>query len=270
MPKKDLRLGRGLSAIFGDINDEEKKIENISIDLIVKNKNQPRSSFDEKGLRELADSIKEKGILQPLLVRQRGENYEIIAGERRFLAAKMAQLTYIPAIIKDISDEESAEIALIENLQRENLNPVEEALAYKGLMEKFNYTQEEVSKKVGKDRATVANSIRLLNLPKEILEMLKMGDISAGHARALLSLEDSSKQLEMAQKIKSKKMSVRDTENSVKAKKKKDMDEYKEYEEKLRNIFGNVKISSKKSKGKIEIRFNNKEELNFIFERLGL
>ena len=270
MPNDDSRLGRGLSAIFGDIDNEEDKIENISLDLIVKNKNQPRSSFDEKSLYELTKSIKEKGVLQPILVREQGEKYEIIAGERRFLAAKMAQMTYIPAIIKDINDKESAEIALIENLQRENLNPVEEALAYKGLMEKFGYTQEEVAKKVGKDRATVSNAIRLLSLPKEITNMLKNGDISAGHARALLALQDKDSQKELAKLIKNKKISVRETEERVRNAKSSVEYKYSQYEEKLKAIFKNAKIKVKNKKGIIEIHFNNEDELQSIFKRWSL
>ncbi len=272
MPKNDSRLGRGLSAIFGDINNSEDKIDNISVDLIVKNKNQPRSKFDKKSLKELAESIKEKGVLQPILVRAQGEKYEIIAGERRFLAAKMANLEYIPAIVKELGDEESAEIALIENLQRENLNPVEEALAYKGLMDKFGYTQETLAKKVGKERTTISNTIRLLSLPDEIIEMLKNGDLSAGHARAILSLSDNSSRLEMAKKIKSKKMSVRDAEKAAKKENGTDSNNLHKYEEKLRKILNDskVKIALKKGMGKIEIRFKSEEELNKIFERLGL
>ncbi len=268
MPEKNSRLGRGLSALFGDINENESKIENISIDLIVKNKNQPRNSFDEKSLRELAESIKEKGILQPILVREKGEKYEIIAGERRFLAAKMAQMTYVPAIIKNFSDKESAEIALIENLQRENLNPIEEAVAYKRLMEKFGYTQEEVAKKVGKERATISNTLRLLNLPNEIIDMLKKGEISAGHARALLSLDNKKDQIELAKTVKEKKISVRKTEEKIRNQQ--SFMEYAHYEEKLRKFFEKAKIKVKNKTGIIEIRFKDEEELKSILQRWGL
>jgi len=184
----------------------------------------------------------------------------------------MAKLEYIPAIVKEISDKESAEIALIENLQRENLDPIEEALAYRGLMDKFGYTQETLAKKVGKERTTISNAVRLLSLPVEIIEMLKNGDISAGHARALLALSDNSSRLEMAKNIKSKKMSVRETEKAVKKSSDSENNNLHKYEEKLRKILDEfkVKIVLQKGIGKIEIRFKSEEELNKIFERLGL
>ncbi len=270
MPKNDSRLGRGLSAIFGDIEniEDESKIETISLDLIVKNPYQPREEFNKKELEELSESIKEKGVIQPILVRQVEDKYEIIAGERRFLAAKMAGLNSIPAIVRNISDRESAEIALIENLQRKDLNPIEEAFAYKNLIEKFNYTQEEVAKNISKDRATVSNTLRLLNLPKEIIDMLKKGEITAGHARAILSLKDEDLQKSLASEIKEKKLSVRDAE--AKAKNIGSMPEYKQYEEKLKTVFENAKIRYKNNKGKIEITFKDEEELNYILERIGL
>ncbi len=270
MPKNDTRLGRGLSAIFGDLEniDGEDRIESVSLDLIVKNRFQPRSEFDKDDLTQLAESIKQNGVIQPILLRQIDDKYEIIAGERRFLAAKLANLKSIPAIIKNITDQESAEIALIENLQRKDLNPVEEAFAYKNLMEKFGYTQEEVAKRVSKDRATISNTLRLLNLPDKILDMLKNGDISAGHARALLSLKEEKEQLSLANEIKEKKLSVRDAESS--AKNNIDMNKFKQYEEKLKTAFSKSKIRYKNNKGKIEIEFKNEEELNSILERIGI
>ncbi len=270
MPKNDTRLGRGLSAIFGDIEsiEDENKIETISLELIVKNPYQPREEFDDDDLRELSESIKEKGVIQPIIVRQMEDKYEIVAGERRFLAAKIAGLKSIPAIVKNISNKESAEIALIENLQRKDLNPIEEAFAYKNLMEKFGYTQEEVAKRVSKDRATIANTLRLLNLPKEIINMLKRREITAGHARAILSLKNETAQKELAKDIKDKKLSVRDAEE--KAKSVKIENNYEEYEKKLKAIFPRAAIKYKNNKGKIEIFFKDEEELSYIIERMGL
>ncbi len=268
MPKGESRLGRGLSALFGDdIDGKEERVENISLDLIIRNENQPRMRFDKKSLSELSESIKEKGVIQPILLREKGDKYEIIAGERRFLAAKMANLSSIPAIIRNMEDYESAELALVENLQRENLNPIEEALAYKKLMDKFKYTQSDIAKKIGKDRATVANTLRLLNLPKEIVDMIEKNEITAGHARAILSAKDGQSQIELAKKIKSKKMSVRDAEIEAK---KSSKTTYIEYENRLKSIFKNARIKTKKGKGIIEIEFKGEDELNLILKRLGL
>ncbi len=270
MPKGDKRLGKGLSAIFGDVKDieSEDRIETISIDLIVKNPFQPRISFDEEALNELALSIKQKGVIQPILVRQKGDKYELVVGERRLLAAKKAGLSTIPAIIKDISDSESAELALVENLQRRDLNPVEEALAYRRLMDEFGYTQEEVAKRVGKDRATVANTLRLLNLPNEVLEMLKKGEISAGHARAILSLDEKSKQIRLAENVKQKGLSVRETEALVSESRADDM--VAPYAYRLSKLSRKAKLRYRNGKGKIEIPFGSLEELDDILERMGL
>ncbi len=271
MRKDDNRLGRGLSAIFGDIDDfnNENKIETLSLDLITKNPYQPRKDFDEENIASLAESIKEKGVLQPIIVREKDGKFEIIAGERRFLAARKAGLNAIPAIVKNISDKESAEIALIENIQRKDLNPVEEAYAYKKLIDEFHYKQEELAKKIGKDRTTITNSMRILKLPREILEMLRKNEITQGHARTLLSLKDSKEQKSLAKNIKNKKMSVRETESVVS--KIAQREEYKEYEEKLKSIFGQkrVKLRYGNKKSKIEIEFSNIEELKNIFERFG-
>ncbi len=270
MPKKDTHLGKGLSAIFGDVKDieNEDRVETISIDLIVRNPYQPRIAFDEDSLDELAESIKEKGVIQPILVRQKGDVYELIVGERRLIAAKRAGLSVIPAIVRDVSDSESAELALVENLQRRDLNPIEEALAYKRLIKEFGYSQEELAKRVGKDRATVANTIRLLNLPDEIIEMLKKGEISPGHARAILSLKDTSSQVELARKVKKEKLSVRDTEREASLKK--DEVELNAYLERLKKLCRDVKLKYRKGRGKIEIGFDSIEELNHILERMGL
>ena len=184
-------LGKGLDAIFIENDTENKSSVMLKISEIEPSKNQPRTEFDEEALTDLADSIAQHGVLQPLLVRPiAGEDgYQIVAGERRWRASRMAGLTEVPAIIRELSDSEVMEIALIENLQRENLSPIEEALGYKSLIESYSFTQEEVAKTVGKSRAAVANAIRLLSLPQSILNLLSEGSLTAGHARALLSLK---------------------------------------------------------------------------------
>ncbi len=257
MPKKG-GLGKGLEALFGELDDFEKenRITTIALDLIESNPFQPRENFDEKGIEELAESIKEKGVIQPIIVREHGDKYQIVAGERRFLAAKKAGLSSIPAIIKDITDEESAEIALIENVQRKDLNPIEEALAYKRLIENFHYTQEELAKRIGKDRATIANSLRLLNLPEEIIEKIKRGLITAGHARAILSLKDEGEQKRLAEEIIEKKLSVRESERL--AKNREDLPEEFKI---LSSIFKNVKLRRSGKRFKVEFVFDDISEL---------
>ena len=267
MPKKG-GLGKGLEAIFGEIEniENEDRVINIAIDLIEKNPYQPRETFDEKSIEELAESIKEKGIIQPIIVREKEDKYQIVAGERRFLAAKRAHLTSIPAIVKNFTDKEAAEIALIENIQRKDLNPIEEALAYKRLIDNFGYTQEEVAKRVGKDRATIANSLRLLKLPDEIIQMLKKGEISQGHARAILALKDEKSQKELAKKIKDKKLTVRETEREVYQNQQ--IEQLKELEEKLKRTLSiPVKIKVKNNRYSLEIKFNSVKELNEFIGR---
>lgn len=207
-------LGKGLSALIpkGSVFTGGRTIVNISIDSIVPNPRQPRTSFNESSLRELADSIKGSGVAQPILVRMRKGNYELVAGERRLRAAKIAGLSAIPAIIKDFSDEESIQLALIENLQREDLNPMDEAEAYGRLVSEFNLSQADIAKKVSKDRSTVGNMLRLLELPQEIQKSLRKEDLSVGHARALLSITDKEKQLLLFRDIIKNKLSVRDIE----------------------------------------------------------
>ncbi|WP_022669991.1 ParB/RepB/Spo0J family partition protein [Hippea alviniae] len=268
MPKKG-GLGKGLEAIFGEIEniENEERIINIAIDLIEKNPYQPRETFDDKSIEELTESIKEKGIIQPIIVREKEDKYQIVAGERRFIAAKRAGLTSIPAIVKNFTDKEAAEIALIENIQRKDLNPVEEALAYKRLMENFGYTQEEVARKVGKDRATIANSLRLLKLPEEILNMLKKGEISQGHARAILALKDENSQKELAKKIRDKKLTVREAEREVYQNQQ--IEELKKLEEKLKNAINTpLKIKIRDGKYSLEIKFDNIDKLNEFIGRL--
>ena len=267
MPK-DNRLGKGLSAIFGDIDslDDETAIQYLPIDSISPNPNQPRQDIKNSELKNLAESIKEKGIIQPIIVRQKNGIFEIVAGERRLEAAKIAGLENIPAIEKNFTDEESAEIALIENIQRKNLNPIEEAYAYKNLMDKFNYTQEELSKKIGKDRATISNTLRLLKLPDSIIKMLQNNEITAGHARSVLSVKDKNAQKILAEKIKKKNLSVRDAEKIVYQKQQEDY--YKNYESDFFAVFKRkVQIKYTGKKGKIEMEFKDKKDLDDILNR---
>ena len=216
MPGKKVakRLGRGLSAL---LPEAEGELRTVPIETIVPSPFQPRKRFAEEELAELAASIRERGILQPLLVREIApETYELVAGERRLRAAKMAGLSEVPVLIKNLSDEEALSVALIENLQREDLNPLEEAEGYRRLMEEFGFSQEEIARRVGKDRSTVANALRLLKLPEEIQEDLWEGRLSAGHARALLALEDRKIMLEARNEILKRGLSVRETERLVK------------------------------------------------------
>ncbi len=222
MRKKNSGLGRGLDAIFLDNSlDKEKTGENIitviKLSMIDPKSDQPRKYFDKDALEELAASIKENGLLQPILVREYGEGrYQIIAGERRFRASKLAELDEIPAIILDRDDRKAAEIALIENIQREDLNPIEEAMAYRALAEEYGLTQEELSERVGKSRSAIANSTRLLDLPEDILEMVANGDISAGHGRTLLGVKSIDNMRLLASKVVEYELSVRQLEEEVK------------------------------------------------------
>ena len=223
MRKKNAGLGRGLDAIFLDnsLNDKAAGGENIitvlKLSMIDPKSDQPRKYFDKEALEELSKSIKENGLLQPILVREYGEGrYQIIAGERRFRASKLAGLDEIPSIILDRDDRKVAEISLIENIQRENLNPIEEALAFRALAEEYGLTQEELSEKVGKSRSAIANSTRLLDLPTDVLEMVANGDISAGHGRTLLGLKNRDNMLLLANKTVEFDLSVRQLEEEVK------------------------------------------------------
>ncbi|WP_025270128.1 ParB/RepB/Spo0J family partition protein [Hippea sp. KM1] len=268
MPKKT-GLGRGIEAIFGDVSiDDEDRISILELDLIQKSPFQPREEFDQEKLKELADSIKEKGVIQPIIVREIEGRYQIVAGERRFLAAKMAGLSSIPAIVRELSDEEAAEIALIENIQRKDLNPIEEALAYKRLMDSFGYTQEELSRRIGKDRTTIANTLRLLKLPERVIEMIKNSQISAGHARALLALKDEDEQVRLAERIKKEKLSVRDTEKAVYDSKQ--IEQLREIEERLKGAVGHsVKVRFKNNRYKVEFVLNDLNELDEFLRRVG-
>lgn len=248
----------------------------LKINEVEPNKKQPRKSFNEEALKELSESIKQHGIVQPLVVAKQKDYYEIIAGERRWRAAKMAGLKEVPVVIKDYSPQEIMEVALIENIQREDLNPVEEARAYQNLIKEYNLKQEEVADRVSKSRSAITNSLRLLKLSDEVLDMLVEETISSGHARTLLALEDKDQQLSIAEKIAKEKLSVRDTEKLVKninhpvkkAPKKELKNDfvYKDIEEKLKQRIGTkVKINRKtENKGKIEIDYYSQDELEKI------
>jgi ParB family chromosome partitioning protein len=258
------RLGKGLSAL---IVEEESGLVEIEIEKI--------SIGDAKIRRELLEddeliaSIREKGILQPIIVVPKGEQYEVIAGQRRFLSAKKAGLAKIPAIIKDVEREEQLEIALIENIQRKNLNAIEEAEAYKRLQDEFGLTQEEIAKKVGKNRASVANLLRLLGLPQKIKERIIKGEITAGHARAILSISAPQRE-KLTDEIIKKKLSVRETENVSRETQKKDH-ELSALEDRARKALGTqVKIRGSLEKGKIEIEYYSQELLSGILEKIGI
>ena len=220
MAKKIGGLGKGLGAIFIE-NDTEDRNATVTLKIseIEPNRSQPRKDFDEKALTELAESIKEHGLIQPILVRPLiGGGYQIVAGERRCRACRMAGLTEVPVTIRELTDEETMELALIENLQRENLNPLEEALGYKSLMEEYSFSQEQVAKAVGKSRSAVANTLRLLNLPEDVTELVKEGKLSAGHARALLAFDDEALMIKTAKSVVDEDLSVRQVEKLAKKK----------------------------------------------------
>ena len=286
-------LGKGLETLIpvGEMEEidnlivKEKKTEKNSGDTVLKisqiepNKSQPRKNFNEDSLQELADSIKQFGIIQPLGVQKKDKYYEIIAGERRWRAARIAGLKEVPVIIKDYSEQEVVEIALIENIQREDLNPIEEAQAYKRLLEEYNLKQDEVAERVSKSRTAVTNSMRLLKLSDKVQEMLIDEMITSGHARAILAIEDEELQYEIAERVMDEKLSVRETEKLVKAinnpKKKKDKVEinravYDELEVKIKDAIGNnVKLSPKANgKGKIEIEYYSTDDLERITDIL--
>lgn len=257
----------------------EKPVEQkIRLSQIEPNREQPRKNFDEDALQELSDSIRQYGVIQPLVVKKNIDYYEIIAGERRWRAAKMAGLKEVPVIIKDYTEQEIVEISLIENIQREDLNPIEEALAYKRLMEEFHLKQDEIANRVSKSRTAVTNSLRLLKLDERVSQMLIHEQLTTGHVRALLAIEDGDAQYEAAQKIYEEKLSVRDTEKLVKLiltpkpqKVKKELSHgeiYQNFEERMKEIFGSKVSINRKSehKGKIEIEYYSDEELERILD----
>lgn len=275
-------LGKGLEKLFSE-NDTEGMVSTNTLPLseIVPNKDQPRKTFDEAALDELADSIRQHGILQPLLVRPIATGgYQLVAGERRWRASKRAGLKEVPVVVKELSDTETMEIAIIENLQREDLNPIEEAEGLQALIDKCGFTQEQVAVSVGKSRPAIANSLRLLKLPLEVRDMAKNGEISAGHARALLAFDNEALIYEAAQNIVKNKMTVRDIERlakmseksgnvSVKRSKRRDSF-YDEVELSLSEILGRrVKVYNGKEKGTLEIEFYSIEDLKNIANKLG-
>lgn len=278
-------LGKGMAALVGENELEEVKIaegNNIDINAIIPNRYQPRKTFDESALAELAKSIKEKGVIQPILVSPIGEGkYELVAGERRLRASKLAGLLEIPAIVREFSHEDKLEIALIENIQREDLNSMEVAEAYKELMEKLNLTQEQLSEKIGKSRASVANTLRLLRLPDYIRERIEAKELTEGHARAILSLEDIDSMIDFAKYIIAEGLSVREAEKEAKRYKPREEDVSREtkkekanpmedLEEKLIQLLGaKVEISGNIKKGKIQIHYFSREELENIYNRLS-
>ena len=301
-------LGKGLGAIFGEDvvkenkeetekkakakaeakaaeeMDEKGRILMLKLDLVQPNKEQPRKTFDEEKINELAESIKNYGVLQPLLVQKNDSFYEIIAGERRWRAAKAAGLKEVPAVLKEYSKQEAMEISLIENVQRADLNPIEEALGYRQLINEFGLTQEEIAVRVAKSRTAITNTMRLLKLDEQIQNMLVQGVITSGHARALLSLEDIQMQLKAAKEILDKKLSVRETERLVKRlqkeasgekKEEKKKDEtlaliYQDLEDRMKSVMGTkVSIHNKdKNKGRIEIEYYSEAELERIVEMI--
>ena len=292
MPIKKKGLGKGLDSLIPDNKSmksvtSEKTVESkedaaaksgvqvMKINEVEPNRDQPRKNFDEDALLELSDSIKQFGVLQPLLVRKRKDYYEIIAGERRWRAAKLAGVKEVPVIEKEYTDQEILEIGLIENIQRENLNPIEEAIAYKRLLEEFNLKQDEVAERVSKSRTAVTNSMRLLKLSDKVQQMIIDDMISTGHARALLAIDDPELQYTLANKIFDEKLSVRETEklvkeikNPKKPKEKKPVANsfiYQDLEEKMKK----VSIASKgKGKGKIEIEYYSDDELEHLFDMM--
>ena len=292
MPIKKKGLGKGLDSLIPDNKSiksvtpdksaEAKKagVQTMKINEVEPNRDQPRKNFDEDALLELSDSIKQFGVLQPLLVRKRKDYYEIIAGERRWRAAKIAGVKEVPVIVKEYTDQEILEIGLIENIQRENLNPIEEAIAFKRLLEEFNLKQDEVAERVSKSRTAVTNSMRLLKLSDKVQQMIIDDMISTGHARALLAIDDPELQYTLANKIFDEKLSVRETEklvkeikNPKKPKEKKVMESafiYQDLEEKMKGVFGTkVSIASKgKGKGKIEIEYYSDDELEHLFDMM--
>ena len=276
-------LGRGLGALLGDFQEEsveKSPYQQLPIHKVEPNPHQPRQDFDEEELQNLADSITEHGVVQPLTVREvAGGYYQIIAGERRWRAARLAGLTQVPAVIIEADDKKTMELALIENLQRQDLNPVEEALGYQVLMDEYGMTQEETAKRVGKSRPTVANALRLMQLCPEVLEQVRSGALSAGHARAVLTLKDAQKQQQAAQKIVALGLSVRQAELLCKTMNKAStatqqtitlaVDYVAECEKSLSKRLGRgVKIINGKRKGKFELEFYGQEDLQNLLDAL--
>jgi ParB family chromosome partitioning protein len=286
---KKFGLGKGLSALIPDEDSEnsdgkiDKSATLIPLNNIKANECQPRRYFDNDKINELSESIKNHGIIQPLILKRENDNYTIIAGERRWRAAKQLMLKEVPAIIMDIDEKEVLEISLIENIQREDLNAIEEAQAYERLLHEFSLTQEKLSERIGKSRTAIANTIRLLNLDMRVQSYIIEGVLTEGHGRAILALSDKNKQYEIAQRAIDESLSVRDVEKFIKAYlnkvdkvEEKSEEEalkpyYKDIQEQLQNYFGTkVSINSKKNKGKIEIEYYSEEDLQRILEIISI
>lgn len=281
---KKFALGKGLGALIPEDMQEKKEKQDLLIPLnkIKCNAEQPRKNFDNDKILELAESIKHHGIIQPLVLKQDGEDYLIVAGERRWRAAKIIGLEEVPAIVMELTDKQVLEISIIENIQRQDLNPIEEALAYKRLLSEFELTQEELSKRIGKSRTSITNTMRLTNLDNRVQQYLIEGVISEGHGRALLGINDGNLQCELAQKIIDEKLSVREVEKLIKhilskeaehkSVKTKELNPYyKDIKERLQNHFGTkVNLSNKKNKGKIEIEYYSEEDLQRIIDIINL
>lgn len=272
-------LGKGLDALIPETDSTDNSIIKIKLNLIKPNENQPRRNFDEEKIVQLADSIKEHGIIQPLVLKKENDLYTIVAGERRWRASKILGLDEVPAIIMDLSEKDILEVSLIENIQREDLNPIEEANAYKELINRFNFTQEDLAKRIGKSRVAITNTLRLLNLDERVQDYIIEGIISEGHGRALLSINDKDKQYEISQFIIDNKLSVRETEKyinnlqnkNVKNKKivKKDL-YYVNIQKQMESALGTkVLINNKKNKGKIEIEYYSLEDFERILDLLN-
>jgi len=290
---KKFGLGKGLNALIpedtvilepkkGKDKNDDNGYSLIDINLIKSNESQPRKSFDDEKIMELSESIKSNGIIQPLILRKDKDEYIIVAGERRWRAAKYIGIKEIPAVIMDLTEKQILEISLIENIQREDLNSIEEAIAYKKLITDFDLTQEQLSKRIGKSRVAITNTMRLLNLSEDVQQYIIEGVISEGHGRALLAITDSKLQCELAQNVIDDKLSVRELEFLIrklktksepsKSKAKKETNPYyKEVIEKLENYFGTkVNVTNKNNKGKIEIEYYSEEDLQRILEIINL
>lgn len=286
---KKFGLGKGLGALIPDEveakskekeNDKKNSTTLIPLNKIVNNSEQPRKFFDSDNIAELAESIKNHGIIQPLILKKDGTKYTIIAGERRWRASKMLGLKEVPSIIMDLSEKEILEISLIENIQREDLNPIEEALAYRKLIEDFKLTQQELSKRIGKSRVAISNTMRLINLDERVQQYLIESVISEGHGRALLAIENKDLQYEIAQRIIDENLSVREVEKLIKdlskEKKEKNIDKEEnpyinDVQNRLQDYFGTkVNINSKNKKGKIEIEYYSDDDLNRILELINM
>ena len=290
-------LGKGLNALFGESGYEpektaapepEKESEAVKSDVTVKissiiaNEKQPRKNFNEEELSQLTESVKQYGVLQPLLVKKEGEKYRIIAGERRYRAAKEAGLKEIPVVVRDYTSQQAAEVSIIENVQRADLNPMEEAMAYQMLIDDYGLKQEEIAEKVSKNRTTITNALRLLKLSEKVRLMVAQGSLSAGHARTLVPVEDEETQYALAKEVVEKQLSVRETEKLVKQAGRKKPERkskvepdysifFREYEDKMKEILGTkVHINRRdKNKGRIEIDYYSQNELERIMELLG-